>query len=488
MSFKVHLMDIGLINEAQDYLAMFKQMLELNLNDKSKIQGEINKYISLAKKDLKKNDRIIWFLKYVRVQMLVRLANNETDEAVVNKIHSILSSYIDVERRYEYIMPPATVVDILAHAYSLNIPEIDNYKLEGKNIVEIGNYFKHVEDSMQQKEGTIVYDKDEVGKGLKIIIDFKDGYYWVQLDRPYCTQEGDAMGHCGNKASWAPGDTILSLRKLIKRSPNNESTWLWEPALTFVMDKAGFLGEMKGRSNEKPAKKYHKYIIELLKNDIIEGITEGKGYRPENNFELSDLTTAEQDDVEKYISVERRKNPEVEMEMADNNFYDDINQYFDNFYINDTEYEWEYDGSAYVSVGTIRPRNKYINYDLDVFDNDFNVSAQVYIYNLHFHNTDFYTSKCSSDMVLRGDLYFENCVDYIEFIVNILKDKNSKNIHSIKIDDTKITNGTVSSEDLEDILSLGVHNKIDIIINGRVNKEHPKQGKFTFESLKIKRS
>ena len=45
---------------------------------------------------------------------------------------------------------------------------------------------------------------------------------------------------------------------------------------------------MKGGGNDKPAAKYHPYIVELLRHHLIRGI-KGGGYMPENNFSMSDL-------------------------------------------------------------------------------------------------------------------------------------------------------------------------------------------------------
>ena len=62
----------------------------------------------------------------------------------------------------------------------------------------------------------------------------------------------------------------------------------YKPHLTFIFNN-GFLGEMKGRANDKPADRYHDYIVALLKLPIVEGVI-GGGYEPENNFELDDLS------------------------------------------------------------------------------------------------------------------------------------------------------------------------------------------------------
>jgi hypothetical protein len=120
----------------------------------------------------------------------------------------------------------------------------------------------------------------------KTIIEFPDGYKWVNLERSYCSQEGESMGHCGNSGP-KPGDIILSLRD----SKNF-------PHLTFILNN-GVLGQRKGKANEKPVPKYHPYIVELLKLPIIKDLKKGE-YRPETDFKLSDLN---QKEIEELLKV-----------------------------------------------------------------------------------------------------------------------------------------------------------------------------------------
>ena len=113
---------------------------------------------------------------------------------------------------------------------------------------------------------------------------------WIALGRGQCDMEGGAMGHCGNSSGHV-GDEIFSLRTV----KNFDGQEIHIPHLTFIYNN-GFLGEMKGRANEKPAARYHGDIIELLKLPIVKGIVSG-GWEPENNFELSDLTEVQQEEV-----------------------------------------------------------------------------------------------------------------------------------------------------------------------------------------------
>lgn len=128
-------------------------------------------------------------------------------------------------------------------------------------------------------QGTV----SRLGAKGKNILTFNDGYSWVNLEKGYCEKEGRSMGHCGN-INAQPGDTILSLRDR-KNVPH----------LTFVLNN-GYLIEMKGKGNSKPAQGYHKYIVELLKLPIIKNIMDGR-YLVENDFKLSDLTDEQREEV-----------------------------------------------------------------------------------------------------------------------------------------------------------------------------------------------
>jgi hypothetical protein len=110
------------------------------------------------------------------------------------------------------------------------------------------------------------------------------GWKWVSLGRGYCSAEAKAMGHCGNSGA-REGDDILSLR-----DPEGKAH------LTFIVND-GKLGEMKGRANSKPSKRYHPAILELLKHPEIHTIR-GGGYAPERNFSLDDLDEAQRRQIE----------------------------------------------------------------------------------------------------------------------------------------------------------------------------------------------
>lgn len=184
------------------------------------------------------------------------------------------------------------IPSFLVHFNGINIEKIQkanpyNSQKDFMNILrELEEEFIAISDELVEPSG------DE-----KIILDLGQ-YKWFDLGRPECDDEGTAMGHCGNSGSPKSGDTIYSLRQVIEK--NGET--FHRPSLTFIVN-GGILGEMKGRANQKPNKKYHPYIMALLKSDYIEGIF-GGGYRPQHNFELSDLS---EEDIEELKNVKGEK-------------------------------------------------------------------------------------------------------------------------------------------------------------------------------------
>jgi len=108
-----------------------------------------------------------------------------------------------------------------------------------------------------------------------IIKKFEDGFYWIDLNESYCSEEANAMGHCGNTSK----GTLISLRDR-KKQPHITASW----------DKnSGIIYQMKGKNNKKPIKAYHKYIVELLCDTELNFLGFGGEYDRVEDFNPNDL-------------------------------------------------------------------------------------------------------------------------------------------------------------------------------------------------------
>lgn len=205
-----------------------------------------------------RNDRVVWMLRHI-------LNGDLTDEASRNHF-----------------------VSQLKHYFGIPTSGFASYRFDRQPVNVVLRDFKNIEDKwkddLSEKQRMISLEESD-----SILLDFKNGWAWIKLDRTSCSVEAKAMGHCGNEGG-NDSDRILSLREKIA-NPDKSSPvkHLWRPHATFILSEDGYLGEMKGRFNNKPSADLHPYIIALLEQPYIRGIT-GGGYDPTKNFSLGDLT------------------------------------------------------------------------------------------------------------------------------------------------------------------------------------------------------
>ena len=295
-----------IIQEAQNYEVMFNDILKIDTDPR--LRQEITRDINWARKTLRKNDRIIWFLRWSKIWYQLSggiwaggRANTSLSGALQQYNQRFQTRYVAGDLR-----SPPVLKTQLEHFLGLPVPEIQNYVFRTESPRQLFELFTKYEAVWRQRieeEKSLITPEPED----EILISFADGYAWWLLPRGGCPVEAEAMGHCGNVPSQRPGDQILSLRRQVRldlrsratpqgglrgEAPTEGSTRgdviRWYPVATFILDDDGQLGEMKGRGNDKPAAKYHPYIVELLRHHLISGI-KGGGYMPENNFSMSDL-------------------------------------------------------------------------------------------------------------------------------------------------------------------------------------------------------
>jgi hypothetical protein len=270
-----------IVQEAQNYEGMFNDIFKLNSDPR--LRYKITQDITWARKILRKNDRIVWFLRWVKVWLISTSTGSGAATGSSPGALQQQNQRVGTAHSQGDVVPSPALKQRLEHFLSLPVPEIQNYVFKAESPRQLFDLFARYEAAWRQRieeERSLITPESED----EILIEFPDGFAWWLLPRGGCPVEAAAMGHCGNVPSERPGDRILSLRRKVRRGDVER----WYPVATFILDADGELGEMKGRGNDKPAQKYHPYIVELLRHHMIGGIKCG-GYMPENNFSMSDL-------------------------------------------------------------------------------------------------------------------------------------------------------------------------------------------------------
>lgn len=280
---------IQIINEnRQQYLQMLQPLVQLGLWSSEQAQ----QFADEVRQKLKRNDRIVWYIKWSRALQIykaVKAFNTTPDQKSqlkqdFKKVTGMewWENYDELEYFHRQLIFGSPFVEHLLSRMQ-EIPNLETMQWAGTPM-DLAMQIDQIEQAHAQKAKRSVTP----GSDDKILINYGNSA-WFLLPRGACEDEGDAMGHCGNVPSQKPGDRILSYREQVRGGK-------WKPYLTFILDKSGMLGEMKGFANEKPAKEYHKVIVDLLKNPIVTGII-GGGYAPDQNFALKDLSSDQQEEL-----------------------------------------------------------------------------------------------------------------------------------------------------------------------------------------------
>ena len=224
---------------------------------------EIANEVKWAKTQLKKQDRIVWFLKVLKLYLAGSLDQKSLGD-------------------YQFTSIDQLKTDLL-HFYGYNVSSIDSYVFQNQSVGQVLSDLKKILAEYQEKQKAKTPKEKPVTpmSGDKVIFDFGAGLQWWFVNRAYCSDEGRSGNHCGNVVGQHKTDErILSLRKD------------GHVLMTFILEPNGKLGEMKAHSNQKPAQKYHSQILKLLLWDKITGIA-GMGYLPSANFSIFDLSESD---------------------------------------------------------------------------------------------------------------------------------------------------------------------------------------------------
>jgi len=313
----------------------YQQIMDTMINGGVINQNMANDLLKEVKSFLKRADRIIWWLRWFRIAQTgdtiksnIADVKDDTDKSEDEKTQEIarLENLFKkiTKKDYDYYENSISIIrnfDDLFH-----IGRLEHWSAMFEQSPQVNQIEWEVNLLPNELQIKLIEAEEEWGKKQareiepepddKIIIDYGK-YAWVKLDREYCETEGKALEHCGNMGTPEEGDRILSFRTKVDDKKQ-------KPHLTFILDKNNYLGQMKGRRNQKPDDKYHPYIIDLLQKDFVKGI-KGGGYLSQNNFSLSDLdeeqrkalisekpTLITPEEAYRYAMEEGERTPELE--------------------------------------------------------------------------------------------------------------------------------------------------------------------------------
>jgi hypothetical protein len=176
------------------------------------------------------------------------------------------------------------LVDKLKHLKTVDFQPIQTYVFTNQTPNSAMEELEALEQRFSERKNTqrhLAPREDD-----KIVLKVGDDFAWWLLPRKSCTDEKNAMSHCGNTASPREGQQILSLREHVEGNK-------WIPHATFIWNADGTLGERKGYANHQLKPAFFKYVIPLLKQPWIKGLV-GGAHWSHNDFSISWLPEDQQ--------------------------------------------------------------------------------------------------------------------------------------------------------------------------------------------------
>lgn len=265
ITFKDHI-----LLEKTDYMAGFAKLLKIRPDASHLIRREIR----WAEEVLKKEHRIIWFLRWWKILYVDDNQHKFSKDFYKNIIKDynkktkgtkLTSLGLGVTTHY--------LKEQLQHFMDMNLNKIDRHKFRWETITELFVLFVGYETEWRETlEHKLLSEK-------KTFLKIDKTFTWFDLEASFSEEERQAMGHCGNAGS----GTLISLRA---KKPEG-----WESHVTVAFEPStGHISQMKGKGNTKPVDKYHKYIVPFLLDKRIKSMTAYSA-----DFQVDDLSDRHQE-------------------------------------------------------------------------------------------------------------------------------------------------------------------------------------------------
>ena len=215
------------------------------------IRTQFQEYFDWAKTQLHRQDRIIWWLKLVRISLFrdlqYQIVKDMSEKTMGMKFlsyqeqlhHPFIKTWIDKNPAMENLITRLDEKKIeeigkdLEHFISLELPDIDRISFTWQTPDELIRPMRQIEDVWKNKRSRM----QKADEGHTVILQMGD-FVWLNLNKAACDAEGKAMGHCGNSPRSNTNDRVLSLRQL---KGNEQYT-----CATFILEDDGYLGEHHG--------------------------------------------------------------------------------------------------------------------------------------------------------------------------------------------------------------------------------------------------
>ena len=152
-----------------------------------------------------------------------------------------------------YTQPGSPLVDQFVHYSDMCrvSPEVARVPWQGMNVGAVVNRLSAAEAEWRAKRPQ--NDVAITGRDKVIISDKElgeDGWFWVYLERSYCSDEANMMGHCGREG----GSHLISLRQVTERNEKFQPV-AWKSWVTASYNpNEKVIGQVKGPHNSKPGK------------------------------------------------------------------------------------------------------------------------------------------------------------------------------------------------------------------------------------------
>lgn len=335
---------------ADKYLPIIESVAVALQNGKMLPVTEIDKSVARkvdeTRRTLKREDRIVWALRFYKkalVEQLMWMVQNEPEffqkrfrspplpeqKSLERQLQKLGDTDITPFQEYDPNDPETmespysgfSVIDAvnqrighfldISAKYSENDPQtpIQAIRFDRQSFGEIVSLFRRAEiDLMRRKAASIhiwptpggPYDMADEEGPVETLVKFPNGWRWFDLHRncsqirndPQAPSNTAITGHCANTVSKGQYEALELAEPL--------GGDRWKHHAFFLLGRDGLMTEMKGRKNQKPSPRLHKYIMELFRRDKrIKGVNSVRGWNPAHDFAIADLPKVYQDTLRK---------------------------------------------------------------------------------------------------------------------------------------------------------------------------------------------